>query len=395
MYKIKLILNIYIRPKFNWPASYLMLRFSYIIFIYTFISFQTFLFAQELLTNKNLVPNGSFENYKKKGSSIKHVIPWTQIASVDFYQKPIDNDTTKDRGAIDGECYIGLRFQKHYKEFAQVKLVEPLKFKHLYYFEMWVRLGFWSNAVLKSFGVLFTKTGYKNQKDVDKAFMIDTINVKQGLHNNYKWFKISGYYKSYGGEKYLTIGNFSEVIKKDLLRLNFFKYGFRVFGFLEAYYFVDNVKLIPVKEPEEPIEVEIVGSVYVEKSNHQQDSIKSVKETLKSGDKIVLKNIYFDEGKSYLLPDSYQELNKVAKYLNQHPEWVVQINGHSDNTGSKRKNLKLSEERAKAVFTYLIEKGVQNKMYFKGFGDSMPIGDNNTLEGRIKNRRVEIEILKN
>lgn len=351
-------------------------------------------FSQELMSNKNLVPNGSFENYKKKSGSIKSAIPWTPIASVDFYQKPLDNDTTKMRGAYDGECYIGLRFQKHYKEFAQVKLVEPLKYKHLYYFEMQIRLAYWSNAVLKSFGVLFSKTAYKNQKDVDKAFMIDTINIKNGLNNHYRWIKISGYYKAYGGEKYLSIGNFSSEIKKDLMRLNFLRYGFRVFGFLEAYYFADNVKLIPVKEPEEQLEIEIVGSVYVEKNNHQ-DSIQSIKENLKTGDKIILKNIYFDEGKSYILPESFQELNKVVKYLNQHPDWVVQINGHSDNTGSKRKNLKLSEDRAKSVFLYLIEKGVQNKMYFKGFGDTMPIGDNNTMEGRIKNRRVEIEILKN
>ncbi len=351
--------------------------------------------GQELLSNRNLVPNGSFENYKKRTSSIKSAVPWTQIASVDFYQQALNGDTTRWRGAYDGECYTGLRFQKHYKEFAQVKLVEPLKYKHLYYFEMQVRLAYWSNAVLKSFGVFFSKMGYKNQKEADAAFRIDTVNVKGGLHNNYAWFKLSGYYKAYGGEKYLTIGNFSEEIRKDLIRLNFLRYGFRIFGFLEAYYFVDDVKLIPVKEPEEIMEIEIVGTVYVEKNNHQQDSIQSVKEDLKKGDKIVLKNIYFDEGKAYLLTDSYQELNKVVKYLMQHPEWVVQINGHSDNTGSRRRNMKLSEERAKAVFIYFIEKGVQNKMYFKGFGDTMPVGDNNTMEGRIKNRRVEIEILKN
>lgn len=341
------------------------------------------------------MPNGSFENYKKKSSSIKSAIPWTQIASVDFYQKPLDNDTTLQKGALDGECYIGLRFQKRYKEFAQVKLTEPLKYKHLYYFEMHIRLAYWSNAVLKSFGVLFSKTGYKNQKDVDKAFMIDTTNSQTGLHTNYQWLKISGYYKAYGGEKYLTIGNFSPEIKKDLIRLNFLRYGFRVLGFLEAYYFIDDVKLIPVKEPEEPIEVEIVGSVYVEKTNRQSDSVKSVKENLKVGDKIILKNINFESGKARLLPESYPELNKVVRYLQQHPNWVVQINGHSDNTGSKRRNMKLSEERAKAVFVYLIEKGVSNKMYFKGFGDTMPIGDNNTMEGRTKNRRVEIEVLKN
>lgn len=375
----------YIRPKNFLKNS---------AFILLFLLHQLII-SQELLLNKNLVPNGSFENYKKKSGSLKSAIPWTQIASVDFYQKPLDKDTTVNKGAYDGDCYIGLRFQKHYKEFAQVKFTEPLKFKHLYYFEMHIRLAYWSNAVLKSFGVLFSKTGYKNQKDVDKAFMIDTINVKKGLNNNYKWIKISGYYKAYGGEKYLTIGNFSDNIKKDMMRLSFLKYGFKVFGFLEAYYFVDDVKLIPVKEPEEVIETEIVGSVYIEKNNHQQDSVKSINENLKTGDKIVLKHLYFDEGKSYLLPESYQELNKIVKYLNQHPGWIVQINGHSDNTGSKRKNMKLSEQRAKAVFMYLIEKGVQNKMYFKGFGDLMPVGDNSTMEGRIKNRRVEIEILKN
>ncbi len=346
-------------------------------------------FAQNLMSEKNLIPNGSFENYKRKSSSIKNAIPWKQIASVDYYQKPLSDDTTQQKGAFDGECYAGVRFQKRYKEFLQTKLVEPLKPKRLYYFEMRVRLAYWSNALIKSFGVLFTKGGYHNQSDVDKAFMIDTICTKGALNGKYKWFKISGYYKAYGGEKYIAIGNFSPKIKKDMVKINIFKFGFK-----EAYYFIDDIKLIPVKEPEEPVEVEVVGSFYVEKNNSIKDTVQSTNEDLKIGDKIILKNLYFDEGKSYLLPDSYQELNKAAKYLIQHPQWVVQINGHSDNSGSRRKNMRLSEERAKAVFFYLIEKGVQNKMYFKGYGDTMPVGDNSTQEGRIKNRRVEIEVLK-
>ncbi len=58
------------------------------------------------------------------------------------------------------------------------------------------------------------------------------------------------------------------------------------------------------------------------------------------------------------------------------------------------KNQKLSEQRARAVFEYLITHGVQNKMYYQGYGSSQPIADNNTDDGRQKNRRVEFEIVK-
>ena len=73
----------------------------------------------------------------------------------------------------------------------------------------------------------------------------------------------------------------------------------------------------------------------------------------------------------------------------------VQINGHSDNVGSKTKILKISEQRAREVFEYLIKKGVQNKMYFKGYGSSVPIASNDNDIDRAKNRRVEFEIIKN
>jgi hypothetical protein len=85
---------------------------------------------------KNIVPNGSFENYRKKSGNIKQAIPWQQIASVDFYQEPISNDTTAQKGAKTGNCYAGLRFQKKYKEFLQVKLAEPLRRGTTYEFEM-------------------------------------------------------------------------------------------------------------------------------------------------------------------------------------------------------------------------------------------------------------------
>lgn len=335
---------------------------------------------------KNIVPNGSFENYRKKTGSIKQAIPWQQIASVDYYQEPISNDTSSQKGGRTGNCYAGLRFQKKYKEFLQVKLAEPLHRGTTYEFEMYIRLAFWSNASLKSFGALFSKIGYKSKNDVVKSALIDSVSKKGSFINGYRWFKISGKYLADGGEKYVTIGNFSPNVKKDMVRMNVFKFGFK-----EAYYFIDDISMVKAKEVVEKVKVEIVGSFNVD----AQDSVLEVKKDVKVGEKIALKNIFFENARYYLLPESYSELNKLAQYLLRNPQMEVQINGHSDNVGSKNKNQKISEQRAREVFEYLIKKGVQNKMYFKGYGSLLPIASNDNDIDRAKNRRVEFEIIKN
>ncbi len=335
---------------------------------------------------KNLVPNGSFENFRKKSSSIRQAIPWTQIASVDFYQTPVEKDTGLHKGGFSGDCYVGLRFQKRYKEYAQVKLAEALHRGTTYEFEMHFRLAYWSNALVKTLGVLFSKGGYHSQGDAIKSCIIDSISKKGGFINNYQWFTIKGKYKADGGEKYITIGNFVPKIEKDLMRISIFKLGFR-----EAYYFVDDVSLFKAKEAEEKVAIEYVGSI----KPNEEDSILTVSKDIKVGEKVALKNIFFENGKYYLLPESYQELNKLAQYLIRHQQMQIQINGHSDNSGSRNKNQKLSELRAREVFEYLIKKGVQNKMYFKGYGSSQPVATNDTDEGMQKNRRVEFEIIKN
>lgn len=357
------------------------------ILIYFTILWPFFAFSQapDGEIQKNLVPNGSFENFRKKSGSIKQAIPWQQIASVDYYQEPISNDTTHDKGAHSGTCYAGLRFQKKYKEYAQVKLADALHRGTIYEFEMYVRLAFWSNASLKSFGVLFTKTGLKTEGDIVKTAMIDTISKKGSLINGYRWIRISGKYQADGGEKYITIGNFTLNVRKDMIKMDKFRFGFK-----EAYYFVDDISLVKAKEPEQKVKVEIVGNF-----NAEEDSVLQVSNDIKVGEKVQLKNIFFENGRYYLLPESYAELNKLAQYLIRHPKMEIRINGHSDNSGTKAKNQRLSEQRAREVFEYLIKKGVQNKMYFKGFGSNLPVASNDTEDGKAKNRRVEFEIIKN
>ncbi|HVX52292.1 MAG TPA: OmpA family protein [Chitinophagaceae bacterium] len=108
---------------------------------------------------------------------------------------------------------------------------------------------------------------------------------------------------------------------------------------------------------------------------------------------LALKNIQFDLNSYQLKPVSLTELDKLLQLLTDNPTMHVQISGHTDNIGSDADNLVLSTNRAKAVADYLISKGIEpGRLTWKGYGATKPIADNNTEEGRAKNRRTEFTV---
>jgi len=114
---------------------------------------------------------------------------------------------------------------------------------------------------------------------------------------------------------------------------------------------------------------------------------------VKLNEKITLKNIQFPANKHEVMPSSYPELNSLADFLKAHPSVKIQIIGHTDKGSTPTFNQALSEGRANAVMNYLINNGVQkHRLSAIGKGGTMPVADNNTVEGRQKNRRVEIVI---
>ena len=115
---------------------------------------------------------------------------------------------------------------------------------------------------------------------------------------------------------------------------------------------------------------------------------------LKKGESIVLNNIFFETAKAELLPESFLELDKLAKVMEDNSKLEVEIGGHTDNVGQEAYNQNLSQQRAQAVVTYLQEKGIDaSRLKAKGYGESTPIASNDTEEGRAQNRRVEFSIL--
>ena len=100
--------------------------------------------------------------------------------------------------------------------------------------------------------------------------------------------------------------------------------------------------------------------------------------------------ILFDLGKATLKPESMGSINQIFSLMKKQPDLKFEIDGHTDNTGVAAHNLTLSQQRAESVKTQLVNMGINgSRLTTKGFGDTKPISDNNTPEGKANNRRVE------
>jgi len=110
---------------------------------------------------------------------------------------------------------------------------------------------------------------------------------------------------------------------------------------------------------------------------------------------IVLKNLFFDTNKSELKPESQTELDKLVQLLSENPGLTIEISGHTDNVGKPADNLTLSNNRAKAVVDYLAGKNIPaSRLLAKGYGETKPVADNKTEEGRAMNRRTEMRVVR-
>ncbi len=107
-----------------------------------------------------------------------------------------------------------------------------------------------------------------------------------------------------------------------------------------------------------------------------------------------LHGVQFESGKDVLTPNSLPILNKVAAVMKENKSYNLEINGHTDNTGGKAKNMELSQRRADSVKKYLESKGIDpQRLFAHGYGETMPVADNSTASGRAKNRRVEFKVV--
>ncbi len=130
------------------------------------------------------------------------------------------------------------------------------------------------------------------------------------------------------------------------------------------------------------------------KASYEHPFLKDVPlQQIDTGASIVLNNVFFPTNKFDLSPESDAELNKLVAFMKNNPTIKIQISGHTDNVGTPDKNKILSENRAKSVYTYLIDHSIgAERLTYKGYGQTVPVATNDTPEGRQLNRRTEMKI---
>lgn len=384
---------------------------------YTFIFFVMFtlFFTSKRTTAQNLVLNPDFEARNccpEEYSQFRCTKSWTRPANgtSDYYsscENKYDTQTVKVpnnfmgyQEAVSGEAYVGIySFYEidHYREYIQGQLSEPLQAGKEYCIQLNVNLADSVGVAIASLGIRFSKIRTKEYhfRALNGEFLPLKHDSLEYLSDRESWMHIQTTYTAKGGEMYFIIGNFNNNYNTDTLSIQT-DYSFSDEDQFSAYYYIDDVCVAPKTKEEcncfPPEKYDIVpDSSYIDLfTSTDQDSLKP-----KLGERVILKNIYFNTDKASLLPASIEELDRLVALLNKYPSMEIEIGGHTDNQGSFNYNIGLSDARAQSVFTYLVSNGISSaRLSFRGYGETMPIAENRTSEGRQLNRRVEFLVTK-
>jgi outer membrane protein OmpA-like peptidoglycan-associated protein len=116
---------------------------------------------------------------------------------------------------------------------------------------------------------------------------------------------------------------------------------------------------------------------------------------IKTGEKVILKNIFFHFDSYKLKESSKAELEKIIQFMEENSGVKVEISGHTDSKGTEEYNKDLSRNRAREVYQYLVDKGIdKQRLTYKGYGEEEPIATNESEQGRARNRRTEFKIIE-
>lgn len=364
-------------------------------YLFCFIIFTAPLISQssDLAESSNIVPNPSFESYSGTpigwfytGRHFTNVVKYWSAATaaspdifgpkvrVPLHWQEKDFGDQKPKG---GQSMVGITVygceegKPHCREYLQIQLHEPLVIGQNYYAEFWTS-HLPHSLQINNLGMYFSTSRIERPTDEQLTFKPQVNANAVVVACDMQWVKISGHFVAQTEADYLIIGNFyddsqTQVQQECSDHLKF------------AYYYIDEV-LVKKEEPVLPVPI-------------KEDDLSKVE--LAEGKIIQLRNIFFETDKSELLPRSYTELNKLLRLMEENPNMVIQINGHTDIRGDDEYNLDLSHRRARAVVDFLTSNGIKrDRTLFQGFGSTQPIATNNTDEGRQLNRRVEFVIMR-
>lgn len=250
-----------------------------------------------------------------------------------------------------------------------------------------------------------------NSYDDDLGFFVST--------DGEKGYFASNKFEGFGGWDLYTFNLYEEARPEKVLFIKGIVSAFEISDFKNTHIELKNVESKKITE----IEVDSVTGEYYGAIVFRDDYIMTVKKKgyvheskyvskinprfnkpldifvdlkpIEVGMSYRLNDIYFDFNSYQLKPESIIVMDEFYLFLNENPTLKISIEGHTDNIGSEADNLILSENRSKAVFDYLVKRGISiDRMAYKGFGESVPIESNDTEDGRARNRRTEFVIIE-
>jgi OmpA-OmpF porin, OOP family len=346
--------------------------------------------------SQNLVPNAGFEQFYKCPGSYNYATngnlapgwfsPTTGTPDL-FNRCSIGAAGVPENWAGRSNTYAGVGYagiymfiagrENPYREYLQTELLEPLKRGETYLVEFYFRLSSNSKYSIDRIGFLLSDSAHRIQSDGVFAKKSTFEKINYSFNTNRvtasNWVRFAYSHIATGGEKYLTIGNFSD--DHDTRRyLIASSQSTEPMLSRAAYFFIDEVKVIQTSTPPAPAPPILSGYTEVNPDNDY-----------------VLKNVQFKFNEYVLLEESFSELDKVVGILRYHRAWKVLIMGHTDDVGTDEYNVDLSLQRANSVADYLIKGGINpTRLKIQGYGKQAPLKKGNDETTRAINRRVEV-----
>lgn len=336
-----------------------------------------------LLPAQNLVQNPGLETMGGAGRSgdlqaMSWYMPTT--ATTDYLLSDFADLSYRMSNAHSGNAYAGLVAytslggMQHYREYLGGQLSQPLEAGKNYTVTLFIGVGSGCRYLVPELQLYFSKERLPFEDSqtalkVEPQVTIEDTGDKTLLDH---WQSFTVTYTATGGERFFVIGNFlgtddTEPISREKAKQPY------------AYYCFDDFSIVP-EQAEEAAIVDTLANDTVADETRAQDT-----NAIAPGKKLVAQNIYFETGKSTLLPESYDPLYQVIIAMKMQPNMKVEIDGHTDAAGTPAANQQLSEERANAVAAFFIAHGIDaSRITTKGYGSSQPISDDFKM-----NRRVE------
>lgn len=354
------------------------------------------------LQAQNLAPNPSFEKFSYcpvnfNQGQMEIVTDWRQasMGTADYFNGcsravGVPDNSFGEQEAKEGVGYLGLitfaPSKRNYREYMQAKLSSPMAGGQKYCVSFYINSADRATYVNDGLGAVFSQHRVKHPgQEVIRAEAQLSNPLGNVLDDAESWQLISDIYEAEGGEQYVTIGNFLPdkdcMIKERNVPEHESKRAWE-----SAYYFIDDLSIIPVDERADCLcTIPVIA----------QEVRDSIRWKLPPGKEIHFDNVHFGFDNDALDEESMSILNEVSSWMRNNDFLYLEVMGHTDIIGAEGYNLELSQRRAQRVIDYLTSLGVPAKqLSIAYYGSKRPIADNTKDGGRAENRRVDFRVIE-